>query len=147
MTAIASKLGRQFPETDLDLGIRVVPLALYLVSPSLRLALLLFFAAVLLVLLIACANVAGLFFSRILSQRKTLAIQSALGARRSHILGRIFAETAVAAVAAAAIGVGLATLGVKAILIMAPSDLPGLEQVAGCAEEVICIVSVQESRR
>jgi putative ABC transport system permease protein len=71
MTAIASKLGRQYPATDLDLGIRVVPLALYLVSPRLRLTLVLFFAAVLLVLLIACANVAGLFFSRTLSRRKS----------------------------------------------------------------------------
>jgi len=130
MTVIASKLGRQYPATDLDLGIRVVPLALYLVSPRLRLTLVLFFAAVLLVLLIACANVAGLFLSRTLSRRKSLAIQSALGARRAHILGRVFAEATVAALGAAAIGVGLATLGVKALLIMAPSDLPDLEQIA-----------------
>ncbi len=129
MTAIASKLGRQYPATDLDLGIHVVPLALYLVSPRLRLTLVLFFAAVLLVLLIACANVAGLFFSRTFSRRKTLAIQSALGARRAHILGRVLAEATVAAMAAGAIGVGLATLGVKALLMMAPPDLPGLEQV------------------
>ncbi len=130
MTAIASKLGRQYPATDLDLGIRVVPLALYLVSPRLRLTLVLFFAAVLLVLLIACANVAGLFLSRTLSRRKSLAIQSALGARRAHILGRIFAEATVAALGAAAFGVGLATLWVKALLVMAPSDLPDLEQIA-----------------
>jgi putative ABC transport system permease protein len=107
----------------------VVPLALYLVSPRLRLTLLLFFAAVLLVLLIACANVRGLFFSRTFSRRKTLAIQSALGARRAHILGRVLAEATVAALAACAIGVGLAKLGVKALLMMAPSDLPWLEQV------------------
>jgi predicted permease len=130
MTAIASKLGRQYPATDLDLGIRVVPLALYLVNPRLRLTLVLIFAAALLVLIIACANVAGLFFSRTLSRRKALAIQSALGARRAHIIGRIFAEATVAAVIAAAIGVGLAILGVKALLIMAPSDLPGLDQIA-----------------
>jgi predicted permease len=142
MTAIASKLGRQYPATDLDLGIRVVPLALYLVSPRLRLALVLFFAAVLLVLLIACANVAGLFFSRTHSRRKALAIQSALGARRAHILGRVFAEATVAAMGAAVIGVGLAALGVKVLLIMAPSDLPGLEQVAVNRYVLLFAVSV-----
>ncbi len=130
MSSLAAKLGRQYPATDLDLGIRVVPLPLYLVSPRLRLSLALFFAAVLGVLLIACANVAGLFFSRTLSRRKTLAIQAALGARRAHIVGRIFAEAMVAAAGAAAMGVGLATLGVKALLVMAPPDLPGLDQVA-----------------
>ena len=130
MSAIANRLGREHADTDRDLGIHVVPLSLYLVNSRLRLTLLLFFAAVLFVMLIACANVAGLFFSRTFGRRKALAIQAALGARRVHILGEVLAEAVVVALAANAVGLALAALGVKALVYAAPANLPGLNQVA-----------------
>ena len=61
MSAVVLELARDHPETDLDLGIHVIPLSLYLVGPRVRSMLVLFMGAVVLVLLIACANVAGLF--------------------------------------------------------------------------------------
>jgi putative ABC transport system permease protein len=129
MSAIASQLSREHPETDLYLGIHVIPLSLYLVGSRVRLMLVLLFGAVMFVLLIACANVAGLFFSRTFGRRKALAIQLALGAGRTYILRLVFAEAVVVALAAGVLGLGLAALGVKALIMVAPSDVPGLQNV------------------
>ena len=87
MAVVARRLAQKHAETDAELGIRVMPLTDYVVAPRLRLALWVFLGAVGLVLLIACANVAGLFVSRTFGRRKAFAIQVALGAGRSHILG------------------------------------------------------------
>jgi predicted permease len=129
MNVVAQRLAQEHPETDLDLGIRVVPLTSYLVAPRLRLTLWLFFAAVIFVLLIACANVAGLFLSRTFGRKKMLAIQVALGAGRRHIVQQVFAEAMVLALVAGATGLGLAAMGVKALRLVAPVGIPGLEAV------------------
>jgi predicted permease len=129
MNVVAQQLAREHPETDLDLGIRVIPLASYIVAPRLRLTLWLFFGAVVLVLLIACANVAGLFLSRTFARRKMFAIQAALGAGRRHIVQQVFAEAVVLAVAAGVMGIVLAAMGVKALTLVAPANIPGVEAV------------------
>ena len=129
MNVVARQLAQEHPETDADLGIRVVPLESYLVAPRLRLTLWLFFVAVILVMLIASANVAGLFLARTFGRRKMLAIQVALGAGRRHIAGQVVAEAVVLALVAGAIGVGLAALGVKALALVAPPNLTGVEAV------------------
>lgn len=129
MSAIAGQLGSEHPDTDRLLGIHVMPLSLYLVGSRVRLTLALFMGAVMVVLLIACANVAGLFFSRAFRRRQSVVIQIALGARRAHILYQVFAEAIVLALVAGAVGLGFAALGVKTLLIVAPSNLPGLQNV------------------
>jgi putative ABC transport system permease protein len=129
MSAIANQLARVHPDTDRYLGVHVVPLALYLVGSRVRLTLALFMCAVMAVLLIACANVAGLFISRTFARRQAVAIQMALGAGRADILRQVLAEAILIALVAGAAGLGLAELGVKALTIVAPSNLPGLQNV------------------
>jgi putative ABC transport system permease protein len=129
MSVVARQLAHDHPDTDLGLGIHVVPLSLYLVGSRIRLTLELFFAAVIFVLLIACSNVAGLFFSRTLRRRKSLAIQIALGAGRHQILLQVLAEALVVAVASGTLGLALAGMGVKALVLVAPVSLPGLQNV------------------
>lgn len=129
MSAIANQLAREHPDTDRYLGVHVVPLALYLVGSRLRLTLALFMAAVMVVLLMACANVAGLFVSRTFRRRQAVAIQMALGAGRADILRQVLAEAILIALIAGAGGLGLAELGVKALTMVAPSNLPGLQNV------------------
>jgi putative ABC transport system permease protein len=129
MSAIADQLARQHPDTDRFLGVHLVPLSLYLVGSRVRLTLVLFMGAVIVVLLIACSNVAGLFFSRTFARRQSVAIQIALGARRAHILGQVLVEAILLALLAGAAGLGLAALGVKTLLLVAPSNLPGLQNV------------------
>ncbi len=129
MSAIAGQLSREHPDTDRYLGVHVVPLALYLVGSRVRLTLALFMGAVMVVLLIACANVAGLIVSRTFARRQSVAIQIALGAGRADILVQVLAEAILLSLLAGAAGLGLAALGVKALIVTAPSNLPGLEDV------------------
>ena len=129
MSAIAGQLAREHPDTDRYLGVHVVPLAIYLVGSRVRLTLTLFMGAVMVVLLIACANVAGLFVSRIFARRQSVAIQIALGASRADILAQVLGEAILLSLLAGTVGLGLAALGVKALITVAPSNIPDLQGV------------------
>lgn len=129
MSAIAGQLAREHPDTDRYLGVHVVPMAIYLVGSRVRLTLALLMSAVMVVLLMACANVAGLFVSRTFARRQSVAIQIALGAGRADVLAQVLAEAMLLALIAGIAGLGLAAVGVKTLVIVAPSNLPGLQDV------------------
>ena len=113
MSTIAAQLAREHPDTDRYLGVHVVAIANYLVKPSVRLTLALFMGAVIAVLLMACANVAGLFVSRTFARRQSAAIQIALGAGRAEILRQNLAEAILLGLVAGTVGLGLAAVGGK----------------------------------
>ncbi len=87
-------------------------------------------AAVGLVLLIACANVANLFLVRMEGRRREVAIRSALGAGRSDLARRYLTESVTLALIAGVVGVGLAVGGLRVLLELAPSGIPRIEEVA-----------------
>jgi predicted permease len=78
-----------------------------------RPTLVLLLGAVALVMLIACANVSNLFLNRLSVRHKDIAVRLALGAERVHVIKDCLAETLVFCVAAAATGLGLATLALR----------------------------------
>jgi putative ABC transport system permease protein len=80
MNVVASNQAQLYPEYNADLGISVIPLELYLMGKNLRLALWLLLAAVTLVLMISCSNVASLFLARGFTRQGEYAIRAALGA-------------------------------------------------------------------
>jgi putative ABC transport system permease protein len=94
-----------------------------------RRPLLVLLGAVGFVLLIACANVGSLVLARGASQTRELAIRTALGASRFRIARQLMAESVLIAAAGSALGLALAWTAVQGLLLMAPADLPRLQEV------------------
>lgn len=80
-------------------------------------------------LLIACANVANLFLARGTDRRRELALRSALGAGRGHLVRLLLTENLLVALGGGVIGVGLAQLGTRAFVALSPGDIPRLREV------------------
>lgn len=109
LTGIAAQLERTYPNSNRDRGAWVVPLREQLTGTS-RFALGALAAAVGLVLLIACVNLANLLLVRGAGRARELAVRAALGAGRSRLLRLLVTESALLAVTGAALGLALAVL-------------------------------------
>lgn len=95
-----------------------------------RPALIALMVAVVVVLLVACVNVAGLLFARGTSRMREMAVRAALGAERGRLLRQLMTESALIAIAAAIAGIGAAALGLDALVALSPADIPRLDATA-----------------
>jgi predicted permease len=107
---VASRIAAAYPGTHRGMGARLVPLwrASYGLQASLRDPLRILMGVCLLVLLIACANVANLLMARAVTRRKEFGIRIALGAGRTRLVRQLLAEALLLGGAGAAFGVLLA---------------------------------------
>jgi putative ABC transport system permease protein len=92
-------------------------------------ALWILFGAVLLVLIIAAANLSSLFLIRVDARRRETAVRTALGADRVHAAMQLLSESVLIALAAALLAMILAQLGLRLLLSLTPSNLPRLTEI------------------
>ena len=114
MSTIAAGLAQEFPDSNRDFGASVVPFADSLVPAEIRSALFVLLAAAIVVLLIACANVANVLLSRAAARRKEMAIRAALGAGAVRITRQLLTESVLLSLTGALFGVLLSTAIVNA---------------------------------
>jgi predicted permease len=114
---------------DYSFRTRVQPLRDEVLGESLARTIWILFAAVGLVLVIACANVANLFMVRLEARRRESAVRTALGASRAQMVMHYLSESLALCLAAGALAMLLADVGLTALLSLAPRDMPRLSEV------------------
>src|SRR5262252_7860965 len=108
--------------------LRLDPLQMQVVG-SARTAVFVLQGAVVFVLLIACANLANLLLARAESRHKEFAVRAALGAGRGTLLRQFMVEGCVLSCFGAALGLGVAVIGVRALIVTYPDSLPRSAEV------------------
>jgi len=136
MAGIASDLEHAYPENAAR-GAHVESLDGVIFGPV-RPALFILLTAVALVLAVACVNVANLLLARGTAHAQDAAVRRALGASQGRLLRQALAETLLLAIAAAAIGIAFAFAGVRALVAIAPADVPRLT-LAGVNVRVLLV--------
>jgi predicted permease len=97
---------------------------------AMRPRLLLLFAAVGLILLIACANVANLMLARAAGRQREIAIRGAMGASAVRLVRQLLSESLVLGAISGAVGLATAALSMKALVTFLPADTPRLADVS-----------------
>jgi putative ABC transport system permease protein len=141
LNAIAVDLEKKYPQTNTERRVVMKPLFEATVG-NYRANLNLLLAAVICVLLIACANVANLQLARALARGKEIAVRAALGASRWRLARQLLAESVLLAIVGAAAGVLLALWSLDAILALTPPDVPRFHETTIDTRSLIFTVFV-----
>lgn len=128
VTSIVRGIMQKDPEHAKDLALRLISYR-DVVTAQVRPVFLALTGALILVLLIACANVANLQLARCLARSRELALRTALGAGRGTLLAQMLVEGGVLCIFGAAAGVGLAQLMLAGVRRLPPDLIPRAEEI------------------
>jgi len=127
LTSIARRLEQQYAESNKGRSVAVMGMRDEMVG-DVRLTLYLLLGAVSVVLLIACANTATLLLGKATARTREVAVRAAIGASQGRIVRQLVTESLLLAFLAGALGLLLAYGGSKALVTLAPADLPRLDE-------------------
>jgi predicted permease len=125
--AVGDNLARQYPENRFK-TVTLIPLQDRLIG-DVKIMLWLLLGAVILVLLIACANIANLQLARSAARTREIALRAALGAGRGRVMRQLLTENCVLIGAATFAGLILAAWLIRGLTTLSPADLPRLDEV------------------
>lgn len=126
--AVMARLAEEYPASHENWGTVVHTVRENLLG-DIKPSLLTLLAASVLLLLIACSNVANLLLNRVVRQRGELALRSALGASRGHLIRQIVTESTFLALLGGALGIALATAFIRVLPKVSPTQVPLLREV------------------
>ena len=129
LQTVADSLATEFPETEKDATVSAVSLHERIVR-GIRPTLVTVFGSVTLVLLIACANVANLLLARGQARAREVAVRAALGASRRQLVAQLLTESLVLGILGGAAGAGVAFWIVRALVLLGPTSIPRLQELA-----------------
>ncbi|HEY4959780.1 MAG TPA: ABC transporter permease [Terriglobales bacterium] len=129
MQTVARRLEEQNTALNAGFSANVFPVYVEDLGQELRRNLLVLLSAVGMVLLLACANLANLMLTRATARQRELAIRKALGASRARLIRQMLAECVLLSSIGGVLAIGVAYLGIKALLALKPADLQRPEQV------------------
>jgi predicted permease len=133
MKIVGEQFRRAYPRNmDKNESVAVAPLREAVVEDA-KTPLYILMGAVLLVLLIACANVANLLLARAAGRQREMAIRGAMGAKRGRVLRQLLTESVLLAGFGGALGFALGSWGVRALLVLVPGNIPRLSNADGQA--------------
>jgi predicted permease len=144
LAAVQARLAHEFPDTDANIRVAMVPYRETVVAGS-RASLWLLFGAVSVLLVIACTNIAALLLARAAHREHEVAVRFSLGASRLTVAAQLLVEAGLLAFAGAIAGLAVAVTATVVIRALAP-DLPRVEEFGidprMLAYTVICSVVV-----
>ncbi len=130
LSLIASQLARQYPDTNKEDSSALVEPELQHMTGDTRPALRVLFGAVTLMLLIVCANVAGLLLARGSRRSAEFAVRAALGASRATIIRQLLVESVTLSLCGGAAGIALAFGLMHAMIRLMPLNIPRMEDAS-----------------
>ncbi len=131
MDAIGGRIANDYPDSNKGWGVVVDRYSDVLVDKDLKQSLYILLAAVGMLLLISCANIANLTLARGTSREREIAIRSALGGERSRIIQQFLAESVLLSVSGGVLGLALGYAGMAALkAVLPPYTLPAETEVA-----------------
>jgi putative ABC transport system permease protein len=147
MEGVAGRISQARPNDREGWGVTMVPLNVVTVE-YIRPALLILLAAVSLLLLIACANIANLLLARAVTRRKEVAIRGALGAGRIRLAQQFLTESVVLGLIGGGAGLLLAWLGSRLLYRIMPGSIPVIDAAAqvelprGCINGAVLVFTL-----
>jgi putative ABC transport system permease protein len=142
LNAVMREIAREYPaDYAHDTSVRVESLLDHLIGPV-RLVLWALLGAVALILLIACANVAGLQLARATARGREFAVRAALGAGRVRLAAQLLIENLLLAALGGVAGVLVGSVGTSVIVSLAPRELPRLDEIQVDARVLLFALAV-----
>jgi putative ABC transport system permease protein len=138
----AERLAGRYPQTNRGWGVHVLPLHDYYVGDHARRILTTMLAAVLLVLLVACANVSGLLLARGIGRQQELTVRAALGAARWRLVRLLLAESLLLAATGAGLGVLAARAALRALVAVNPDPPPYWVELVVDGRSLLFVVAI-----